>query len=109
MKQPAKKDLGNIKPNQAAGARLNLAPGVQVERVALAGGLAGGFLRWHQVDAALYIVAAPAKGVEISNASDFAYIQLREGAVEAVTVDAFNTGETVPEHRIYLPFVTRQP
>ncbi len=94
---------------RAAGARLNLPAGAQVERVALAGGLAGGFLRWHQVGAALYIVAAPVKGVEISNDSDFAYIQLREGAVEAVTVDAFNIVDTVQEHQIYLPFVTRQP
>ncbi len=92
---------------QAAGARLKLPAGAQVERVTLAGGLAGGFLRWHQVDAALYIVAAPAKGVEISNDGDFAYIQLREGAAEAITVDAFNTA--VQDHRIHLPFVSRQP
>jgi hypothetical protein len=90
----------------AAGARLGLPAGATVTHVALQDGFAGGFLRWHQDNGHLYIVAAPREEAALTQNTDV--VRLRFTGTGAVTVEASSSvGEPKPVHAIYLPVVVR--
>jgi len=90
----------------AAGARLGLPAGATVTHVELQDGFAGGFLRWHQDNDYLYIVAAPREDAALTQNTDV--VHLRFTGTGAVTIAAASSvGEPKPVHSIYLPVVVR--
>jgi hypothetical protein len=88
----------------AIGARVGLPAGANVTRVELRDGFAGGFLRWHQDNDRLYIVAAPREDAPLTQNTDVVLLRFIGAGAAAIEASS-SVGEPKPVHSIYLPVV----
>lgn len=89
----------------ATGARLGLPVGATVTSVELRDGFAGGFLRWHQDNDSLYIIAAPHEDNVLTRDTDIVSIHITGG--NEVVIEAANSVGVRTTHLIFLPIVAR--
>jgi hypothetical protein len=92
----------------AAGVRLDLPTGATITGIESRDGFAGGFLRWHQDNDTLYIVAAPRESDTLMRDTDMALIHITGGGSNEVIIEAQSSVGKERPFLIFLPVVMRQ-